>query len=253
MPPAGRAGGVLGFDLNAGGGPGGTRRGGGWRGPLAVVAVALLAVAGCGGPTPPSQTVGETAVAPDAAVPSVVPTSSAPGEGTYRVCAGGRLRLADLATLEAEWPAAMGAATEAARAWQDDARLVEAAATCRLLGEGVRWRARFHSVSAQAFFDSDTGRAVPAPDGAEDLGAIPVAEVSFQVLGRSLGRAGYDDAVEFGPAEGVAVRVSTEAAPFGPPEAPVGAAYFYVALAAEGGVIDLFVSAADGTVYRYAT
>lgn len=109
----------------------------------------------------------------------------------------------------------------------------------------------FYSNSVEAYFLSDTGETRPGEAVPANIPTLPTDQISFGRLHRSLAKAGYDDATEFSPSSGVDVEFNSDAQPFGPPEAPRGAAYYYVAVDRRGDIRDLFISAVDGAVYPY--
>ena len=166
-------------------------------------------------------------------------------------CAAGRLTIRDLPAIEADFATGQAHEAETAAAWQPDARLVGLRVGCRLLEPGYNWRGIFFSDAIQTYFFSDT-RETKTVDAVGPPGpTLPLDGVSFERLRRSLIRAGYEDDTELNPSSNVELRLNSEEAPFGPPEAPRDAVYFHVAIEARGEVIDLFVSAEDGTLYQY--
>ena len=80
--------------------------------------------------------------------------------------------------------------------------------------------------------------------------ALPIEEVNFRELHLALARAGYDEDAELNPATGVTVRLNAPTDPFGPPDTPQGMVY-YVAIAGQGTVQDLFVSSPGWTIHSY--
>ncbi len=213
-----------------------------------MASMLLLAIAvGCGGATPPAPR--------PTSVPSSVPaagggarTAQTPGPPA-EPCAGGRLAVGDLAAVEAAREQGLAAATDEAKAWQNDARLVGLQVSCRLLGTGFRWQATFSSERARAVMLTGSGEIDPIDDP-KGLPDLPSGDLSFTALQRSLRDAGYGDRTEL-TAAGIIIRPNTERAPFGPPDAPKDAVYYHVAVVDRGEVKDLFVAADDGTVYRY--
>ena len=119
---------------------------------FAVTAVILLG--GCSGISAPTPLIAES-------MPTATPTPSpAPISlltPTPERCAGGRLRVGDLAAVGDEWVAGVQSAIETARAWRPDARLVTMQVGCAPLEAGFRWQGTFYSETAQSFFFSDTG------------------------------------------------------------------------------------------------
>ena len=205
---------------------------------VAAIVTLLLLLAACGGGTPaPTPT------------PRAANDDPAAGSGPSQLCAQGRLRLGDLAAIDATAAGALAAAREEARAWQGDARLVAVQVACRMLESAVRWQATFFSPAARSVLLTGTGETRPVDDDPARVRELPTDGLSFAVLSRALTGAGYDDALLLN-ANGVTVRMSTTDHPFGPPSAPRDTVYYHVAVDVRGEVDDLFV-AADGTVHRY--
>jgi hypothetical protein len=217
------------------------------HGAMLVALACLLCLAGCSGVSAPSPLIAETE-------PTVIPTPTpAPRnrlESARERCAGGRLRVGDLALAGDEWAAGVQAATESALAWRSDARLVMARVGCATLETGFRWRGTFFSQAAQSFFYSDTGSSEPAEVDPAAVPTLPVADVDFRGLHLALARAGYGDDAELSPASGATVRLNEPADPFGPPGTPEGLVY-PVAIVSKGNVQDLFVSSPDWTIHSY--
>ena len=168
-------------------------------------------------------------------------------------CLDGRLRIGDLPAIQEEFEAGVAAERAKAERWQPDARLVGLRVGCRLLDDGFSWRGIYFSDAIQTYFFSDTGETrtvdVVAPPGP----TLPLTDVDFRDLHQSLLRTGFDEMAELSPSSNVEIRLSSSEAPFGPPEAPQNAVYFHVAIEFRGDIIDLFVSAEDGTPYRFQT
>jgi hypothetical protein len=165
-------------------------------------------------------------------------------------CAGGRLRVGDLAQVGDEWAAGVQSAIEAALAWRPDARLVMMQVGCAPLEAGFRWQGTFYSQIAQSFFFSDTGMSEPAEVDPAAVPALPLEEVDFHELHLALARAGYSDEAELNPASGALVRLNAPTDPFGPPDTPAGLVY-HVAVVDQGNVQDLFVSSPGWTIHSY--
>jgi hypothetical protein len=154
--------------------------------------------------------------------------------------------------MDREWQDGVQLATEKASEWQDDAKLASLKVGCELLEPGFRWQSTFYSPSAQAFYESDTGRVEAAEDDPAAVPALTTSEISFDRLRQALNAEGYDDSIELDPSTGVDLRPSTAAHRFGPPESPNDSTLFHVAIRFRGEVKDLFVDAKDGKVYRYS-
>jgi len=178
-------------------------------------------------------------------------TDEPPGLAPAAPCADGLLRVGDLPAIDASWRQGLDDATRIAHAWQADARLVSFQVGCQILAPGFRWRVTFYSPSLQLFFTSDTGATTPAETDPSKIPTLPTDGISFLTLRRALLKNGYPDTTEISPVDGVDVRLNTSDDPFGPPNAPTGVVYFHVAVIANGETKDLFVSAVDGTIYRY--
>ena len=184
-------------------------------------------------PGPSNQQVPETESTPEAA------------------CASGRLVIGDLPEIEEEFEESVAAETVRALDWQADARLVGLRVGCELLGNGFNWRGVFFSDEIQTYYYSDTGETKTVDAVAPPGPTLDLADISFLRLHRSLIRAGYDETVELNPSSNVELRLNSEEAPFGPPEAPRDAVYFHLAVETRGEVVDLFISAESGTLYQY--
>lgn len=180
-----------------------------------------------------------------------VPTPGPPITEDAAACADGRLRIQDLANADLHMQDGLTAVQHRAQAWQADAQLVELRLSCPLLKTGLQWEGTFFSATAQANYSTDTFDVEPAEEAPEDVPYLDVSGVSFQVVHRSLLRAGYADDLQLAAASSVTVRRSTDIAPFGPPTAPHGSVYVHVAVEERGVVKDVWINAADGTIYRY--
>jgi hypothetical protein len=218
--------------------------------PACVVAFAFAAVillAGCSGISAPTPLIAESM--PTATpTPSPAPISLLTPEPER--CAGGRLRVGDLAAVGDEWVAGVQSAIETAHAWRPDARLVTVQVGCAPLEAGFRWQGTFYSQTAQSFFYSDTGMSEPAEADPASVPALPIDEVNFRELHLALARAGYGEDAELNPATGATVRLNAPTDPFGPPGTPQGLVY-HVAVAGQGTVQDLFVSSPGWTIHSY--
>jgi len=162
------------------------------------------------------------------------------------------LLIGDLTEMDEKWQAGLQLASDKATEWQEDAMLASLKVGCELLEPGFRWQSTFYSPSAQAYFESDTGRVEAAED---DPAAVPVlvtTGLSFDRLRKALHAEGYDDTTELDPSTGVELRPSTATHQFGPEGSPKESTLFHVAIRFRGEVKDLFVDAKDGKVYRYS-
>jgi hypothetical protein len=166
-------------------------------------------------------------------------------------CVAGRLTIRDLPAIQEAFVQGVAREREEAEAWQPDARLVGLRVGCRLLEAGFNWRGIFFSDGIQTYFFSDTRETRTVDDIAPPGPTLGLTGVSFERLRLSLLRAGYDDDVQINPSSNIELRLNSDEAPFGPPEAPRGERFFHVAIEERGEVIDLFINAADGTVYQF--
>lgn len=166
-------------------------------------------------------------------------------------CIDGRLRIRDLAHADEHLPDGRAAIQMNAEQWQPDARLVELRLSCPLLKTGLQWEGTFFSETAQANLSTNTGAIEPAEEAPEDIPVLDVSGISFQVVHRSLLRAGFSDELRLAAASSVTVRLSTDQLAFGPPTAPTGALYVHVAVEERGVIKDVWINAEDGTIYRY--
>ena len=206
----------------------------------------LLVLGGCTGVSAPTPLIADSATA----TPSPTPMAVAQRTVTPQRCAGGRLRVGDLAKVGEEWAAGVQSAIEAARAWRPDARLVTMRVGCAPLEAGFRWQGTFYSQTAQSFFFSDTGMSEPAEVDPAAVPALPLDEVDFRELHLALARAGYPEEAELNPATGATVRLNAPTDPFGPPGTPQGLVY-HVAVSEQGKVQDLFISSPGWTIHSY--
>jgi hypothetical protein len=206
----------------------------------------LLFLSGCSGVSVPAPLIAESPE--QTPTPSPIPVNRLTPEPTR--CAGGRLRVGDLATVGDEWGAGVQAAIETALAWRPDARLVTVQVGCAPLEEGFRWQGTFYSQTAQSFFFSDTGLSEPAEIDPASVPILPLEEVQFRELHLALARAGYSEEAQLNPATGATVRLNAPTDPFGPPGTPQGLVY-HVAIIDESSVQDLFISSPGWTIHSY--
>jgi len=214
---------------------------------VAFACTAVILLTGCSGISAPTPLIAES-------MPTATPTPSpAPISlltPTPERCAGGRLRVGDLAAVGDEWGAGVQSAIETAHAWRPDARLVTVQVGCAPLEAGFRWQGTFYSETAQSFYYSDTGLTEPAEIDPASVPALPIEEVNFREFHRVLAKSGVIDAAELNPATGAIVRLNAPGDPFGPPGTPQGLVY-YVGVMGQATVKDLFVSSQDWTMYPY--
>ncbi|MCC6314635.1 MAG: hypothetical protein IT337_11565 [Thermomicrobiales bacterium] len=213
---------------------------------LAALACWLLLV-GCSGlaaPEPPPT------VSPASPTPSAVADRIAHPTAPAGHCATGRLLVGDIPTIAATWTVGVQDAIERAQTWRSDARLVILQIGCLPLEADFRWEGIFYSDSAQAFFASDTGVSSPAEVDPVTVPTLPLDRVSFGEVHRSLARAGYPDSAQISPTSGLTVRLNSPTDPFGPPGIPQDIVY-HVAIEELGEARDLFITAANWTIYSY--
>jgi hypothetical protein len=213
--------------------------------PIVIMAM-LLVLGGCSGISAPTPLIAESA---ETVTPSPTPVARQTPAPVQR-CAGGRLRVGDLAAVGDEWAGGVQSAIETARAWRPDARLVIVRVGCAPLEAGFRWQGTFYSQTAQSFFYSDTGMSEPAEVDPASVPALPLDEVDFRQLHLALARAGYAEDAELNPATGATARLNAPTDPFGPPGTPQGLVY-HVAVAEQGNVRDLFISSPGWTIHSY--
>ncbi len=161
------------------------------------------------------------------------------------------MTIGDLAEIDDGIDAGMAEAKARATDWQPDAVLVAVRVGCELLESSFHWRATYFSERIQTYFFSDTRETAVASADASAGSELSLVDVSFNDLAISLLRAGYVETVSVDPGSNVEVRLNSDAAPFGPSNVPDRTILFHIALESRGEVVDLFVSAADGTVYQY--
>ncbi len=214
---------------------------------IVVILSALLVLGGCTGVSVPTPLIVEPS-------PEVTPTSTPVPFNRLMPeqvrCAGGRLRVGDLATVGDEWAAGVQSAIESALAWRPDAQLVTVRVGCAPLEEGFRWQGTFYSRTAQSFYYSDTGMSEPAEIDPASVPVFPLGQVDFRELHLALARAGYEEEAELNPATGATVRLNAPTDPFGPPGTPQGLVY-HVAIIDQSSVQDLFVSSPGWTIHSY--
>lgn len=200
---------------------------------------------------PPPSTPGTPAATPEQTPTPDNITPEAPVTADPNACVDGRLRISDLAYADGHLADGLERIQQRARLWQQDAVLVELRLSCPLLMTGLQWEGTFFSATAQANFATDTAAIEPAEEAPEDVPYLDTAGISFQVVYRSLLRAGYADDLHLAAASSITVRLSSDAMPFGPPTAPRGIVYVHVAVEERGVIKDVWINAQDGTIYRY--
>jgi hypothetical protein len=214
---------------------------------IAGIVLMLCLLGGCSGVSVPTPLIADSS---PAITPSPTPVPLALLTPIAERCAGGRLRVGDLAFVADEWGAGVQTAIEAALAWRPDARLVTMQVACAPLEAGFRWQGTFYSQTAQSFFSSDTGLSQPAEVDPASVPVLPLEQIDFRQLHQALVGAGFHEAAELNPASGATVRLNTPENPFGPPGTPQGLIY-HVAIIDESAVQDLFISSPDWAIHTY--
>jgi len=209
-----------------------------WFVALSVIAWAMLAAMS------PSA-LAQTEV--PSATPPLNPAAGTPGQPCYN----GKLTIADLESADDTIADGIEAMTKLATAWQSDARLYSLRLGCPLLSSGLQWNGTFFSETAQAFYTTDTAAVEAAEDDPDSIPTLDATQVSFRDVYRSLLRAGFGGDLTITASGGVTVQMSTDSHPFGPSSAPKGVIYVHVAIFDRNEVKDVWISAVDGTVYRY--
>lgn len=166
-------------------------------------------------------------------------------------CFDGRLRLRDLEHADPSIERGLERVYQIGRAWEDDAMLYSLRLGCPLLETGYQWEGTFFSRTAQAFFETDTGRVLPAEDDPRTVSELGTNGLQVHFVYRSLMRAGFSPDALLSAGSGVTIRYNTDAQPFGPPSAPRGDVYFHLAILQRGEVTDVWVASQDGTIYGY--
>lgn len=175
------------------------------------------------------------------------------GQDPDAACAKSRLRIVDLESVDATVERGVQRAVEEAQRWQADARLYTLRLGCPLLTTGVQWEGVFFSETAQAFYSTDTARIDAVNDSPETIPTLDPTGLNMREVYRSLIRAGFSDNLQLTAQGGVTIRQSTKTHPFGPPSAPRDQVYAHLAIEVDGQITDVWVSIADGTIYRYGS
>lgn len=179
------------------------------------------------------------------------PVPLAGEDDASKPCFDGRLRIRDLEGAQESLAAGLTRADEVARVWEPDARLFILRLGCPLLEPGYQWEGTYFSERAQAFFETDTRAVQASEDDPKEIPTLSPESIDVLPVYLSLLRAGYDQGSQLGAVGGLTIRPSTDAQPFGPPSAPRNDVYFHVSILERGQVIDVWVAASNGTIYRY--
>lgn len=188
----------------------------------------------------------------------VVPVSAQPStpESAFGVdpnaaCGMSRLKVGDLKDIDDTVQKGVERATEEAHQWQSDARLFTLRLGCPLLVTGVKWEGVFFSQTAQAFYETDTGKVDPVEVDPSLIPTLVPDKLRMSMVYESLIELGFSDELLLTAQGGVTIVTSTNEMPFGPPSAPRGNVYAHMAIEQQDVIIDVWVSMSDGTVYTY--
>ncbi len=185
---------------------------------------------------------------------SGTPTSLTGDTATDEPCFDGRLRVRDLERADPYLPKGLTRVHEAGKAWESDAILYSLRLGCPLLEPGFQLEGTFFSATAQAFYSTGTGEIQASDDRPGTITGLDTSNgITVAFVYKSLVRAGLDPNSLLDVASGVTIQANTVSHPFGPPSAPAGAVYYHVAVIERGEVRDIWVSSADGNVYRYTS
>jgi hypothetical protein len=213
-----------------------------------IAGLSLMLLAACGGPdlaTPTDYSPTPTAM------PTVARPTAAVGRTTGASCESGTLRVKDLPQIEKRWRDGLSVARGRAAKWKEDAVLIELGISCELFEPGFRWQATFFSRDAQAYYRSDTTEVIPVNTDPDAIIPLPDSEINFERLHEVLMTSQDVDANGDDPITALDVRVSTQLQPIGPPGVPTGAAIYHVALRTRGMVLELYIDAVQGQIYRF--
>lgn len=166
-------------------------------------------------------------------------------------CGESRLRVGDLQDIDDTIADGIARATEEAREWQKDARIYLLRLSCPLLVTGVKWEGVFFSESAQALYETDTGKVEPVEVDPELIPTLVPEQIRMRVVYDALIDYGFTDELMLTVNGGVTIRVSTSQLPFGPPSAPNGHMYAHVAVERQHEILDVWIDMRDGRVYTY--
>ena len=173
------------------------------------------------------------------------------GEDPNAKCSMSRLRVGDLKDIDSTIAQGVERATEEAQAWQGDARIFTLRLGCPLLVTGVKWEGVYFSQSAQAFYETDTGKVDPVEVDPSLIPSLDPESISMSMVYDSLIEFGFTDDLLLTAQGGVTIKTSTNEMPFGPPSSPRGQVYAHMAIEQQDVIIDVWVSMSDGTVYVY--
>lgn len=166
-------------------------------------------------------------------------------------CGMSRLKVGDLQDIDNTIGSGVERATEEAHQWQADARLYTLRLGCPLLVTGVKWEGVYFSQSAQAFYETDTGKVDPVEVDPSLIPTLAPDRFRMSMVYESLIEFGFTDDLLLTAQGGVTIKASTNELPFGPPTAPRGHVYAHMAIEQQDLIIDVWVSLTDGEVYTY--
>lgn len=175
------------------------------------------------------------------------------GADSNALCAESRLRIGDLNKIDETLEQGVKRATEEAIAWQPDARLYTLRLGCPLLVTGVKWEGVFFSESAQAFYETDTGKVEPVEIDPKLIPTLAPDRFKISLIYQALSDYGFADDLQLTAAGGVTIKTNTNEMPFGPPSTRKGTVYAHVAVEEQDVVIDVWVSLTDYSVHTYQT
>jgi hypothetical protein len=219
-----------------------------WAMRATLLLVTVFGLTACGGPNLANPADGSPIAT---STPTVARPTAAVGATTGAPCESGTLRIKDLPEIEKRWRDGLSVARGRAAAWQEDAVLIELRISCELFEAGFRWQATFFSREAQAYYTSDTAEVIPVNTDPDSIIPLPESEINFNDLmsvisGTDLISASGEDTIST-----LDIRVSTTLHPIGPPGVPTGAAIYHLALKTRGMILELYIDAIQGKIYRF--
>lgn len=158
-------------------------------------------------------------------------------------CQGGRLVIGRLDETQDDWDQGIQTATEGARQWQSDARLIEGRLACGFLSAGAVVKSTFYSDTARSLYFSYTGETRPVDPGVPAPPQLFSESMIFTDLKATLLDAGFAATAEVHPSSGINVRYNGTTTPFGPASAPEETIIIHTILVEDGMVQDVFVDA----------
>lgn len=188
-------------------------------------------------------------------VPIVNAQESTPASGfstdDNAACADSRLRVRDLKLIDDTIEPGVKRATEEAQQWQKDSRLYTLRLGCPLFVTGVKWEGVFFSESAQAFYETDTGRVDPVEVDPKLIPTLAPDRFRMSLVYDALITHGFTDDLLLTATGGVTIKTNTPQMPFGPPTTQSGFVYAHIAVEQQDMVIDVWISLTDYKVHVY--